>query len=141
MASGGTGDKWRNLAILRRRVGEEPSGVLELFWWKARRAWYGTDVQRPIEKWILLIQSVYLLLAAAGTVLIWRTGRRGREWIILAGFVVIYFWAMTTIALSILRYMTPVMGLLFPSVAVALLAVVRSVTSRMSHIARLRRIS
>jgi hypothetical protein len=34
--------------------------------------------------------------------------------------IVVYFWGMTLIALSIVRYMTPVMGLLFPAAAVAL---------------------
>lgn len=105
------------LAFLRKQASENPIGVLQLFWWKMKRAWYGTDAQRSEERWILLIQAPYLLLALLGSWLLWRRGGRHREWFILSSLLVLYFWGMTTMVLSILRYMVPAIGLLFPAIA------------------------
>lgn len=106
--------------FLEQQIRKNPKGVLQLFWWKMKRAWYGTDAQRPEERWILLIQMGYLLPALGGSVLLWRRGRWQREWISLVVLMLVYFWAMTVMVLSILRYMVPVMGLLFPSIGILL---------------------
>jgi len=105
------------LAFLKGQMKENPLGVLQLFWWKMKRAWYGTDAQRSEEKWILVIQVPYLLLALIGSLILWYKGSKYREWLFLTLLVVIYFLGMTIMVLSILRYMVPAMGLLFPSIA------------------------
>jgi hypothetical protein len=97
--------------FLGEQVRHNPSGMLRLLGWKLARAWYGTDAQRQEEKWIVPVQVVYLLAAIGGGYLLWRQEGVGREWIVLVGVFVLYFWGMTTLVLSILRYMTPVMGL------------------------------
>lgn len=104
-------------AFLKRQMKENPIGVFQMFWWKMKRAWYGTDAQRSSERWILLIQIPYLLLALLGSLLLWRRGGKYREWLILSLLLVLYFWGMTTMVLSILRYMVPAIGLLFPTIA------------------------
>jgi hypothetical protein len=107
------------VAFLGDQLHRNPLGVLELLWTKVHRAWYGTDAQHREEWIILFIQSVYLLLSLWGGWMLWRHGRNQREWLILVTSVVLYFWGMTVLVLSIVRYMIPVMGLLFPSIALA----------------------
>lgn len=92
---------------------QRPLSVLRLVGWKMARAWYGTDAQHKGEQWILMIQVGYFFLIAWGGYHLWYSGNVGREWIFVSGVLVLYFWAMTTISLSILRYMVPVTGLLF----------------------------
>jgi len=58
-----------------------------------------------------------LLLALIGSLILWYKGSKYREWLFLTLLVVIYFWGMTVMVLSILRYMVPAIGLLFPSIA------------------------
>jgi len=108
------------VAFLGDQLYRNPLGVLELVWTKAHRAWYGTDAQHR-EEWIaLFVQTVYLLLSLWGGWLLWRCRGTQREWLVLVAAVVLYFWGMTVLVLSIVRYMIPAMGLLFPSIALAL---------------------
>ncbi|NOT56346.1 MAG: hypothetical protein HOP18_17245 [Deltaproteobacteria bacterium] len=99
--------------FLAEQCEQRPFSVLRLLGWKMARAWYGTDAQHKGEQWILAIQVGYLFLIAWGGYHLWYSGHVGREWIFFSSMVVLYFWAMTTISLSILRYMVPVTGLLF----------------------------
>lgn len=108
------------VAFLREQIKENPIGVLQLFWFKMKRAWYGTDSQKPIEKWILLLQIPYLLLIFIGSCLLWWKGSTYRELFILTLLLTFYFWTVTTVFFSILRYMVPAIGLLFPSIATLL---------------------
>ncbi len=108
------------LKFLAKMMTENPSGVLRLLGWKMARAWYGTDAQRENEEWIIRIQIGYLLLVIGGSYLLWHEGSGGRQWVGLVGVLILYFWAMTITVLSILRYMVPVIGLLFPAGAVVL---------------------
>lgn len=117
--------------FLGERARENPLGFLRFLAWKMGRAWYGTDAQRAEEKWALRIQLTYLLMAIGGGCLLWREGGKGRQWVVLAAILVLYFWAMTTMVVSILRYMVPVMGLLFPLVAVLLVKVIKGVKGRL----------
>jgi 4-amino-4-deoxy-L-arabinose transferase-like glycosyltransferase len=107
-------------SLIRDKFLEDPLSMSHLFAWKATRAWYGTDAIRPIEKYALIVQVCYLALTVAGAYTLLREPGFGRQWIIVAGLIVLYFWAMTTIVLSIVRYMTPAIGLLFPIAAAAL---------------------
>jgi len=108
------------LDMLQQQVKQNPLGVVRLLARKAGRAWYGTDAQRTEERWVLLIQMVFLAMAVAGSGFLWRQGKTEREWVLMVVVLVFYFWIMTILVLSILRYMVPVMGVLFPSIASAL---------------------
>lgn len=90
----------------------QPVAVFKLLLLKAARSWYGTDSQR-MERLILAIQLVYMLLIAIGVSRLWRRGGSHRRLAIGALLVVGYFWGMTVLALSILRYMVPAIALLF----------------------------
>lgn len=102
-------------AQLRR----DPVAVIEMGLMKTLRSWYGTNAmwhERPVA----LIQAAYLLLAIPG---IWLARRRfpAKYFLSLSLLaIVIYFWAMTVIVLSILRYMVPAMGILLMFGAVSL---------------------
>jgi 4-amino-4-deoxy-L-arabinose transferase-like glycosyltransferase len=88
----------------------EPITILKFFMLKAARAWYGTDSQR-FEQITSVVQLGYLLLAIAGTVIAWRQDGKGRVVIVGMLLLIGYFWAITMLALPILRYMVPAMPL------------------------------
>lgn len=90
---------------------EQPLTTTKLFIIKAVRSWYATDSGR-FENFALPIQLLYLTVSLYGSWKMWQRGDR-RELIVAIWLIVFYFWSMTTIALSILRYMFPAMGLLF----------------------------
>ncbi len=98
---------------------KDPLAVIEMGLMKIVRSWYGTNAmwhERPTA----LIQAFYLLLAIPG---IWLAHRRFPEklFLILSLLaIVIYFWAMTVVVLSILRYMVPAIGILLMFGAVSL---------------------
>ncbi len=91
---------------------KHPLATLELVLLKAARSWYGTDSGR-YETLILFAQLFYLVLIAVGGWHTWRQGAPGRRLVAILLFITLYFWGMTVMALSILRYMVPAIGLLF----------------------------
>jgi len=99
-------------AALIEALRTRPLVVTELFVIKGARSWYGTDSGR-LETPTILVQVIYLTLALLGGIAAWKRGGMARRWAIGVGLVVLYFWGMTVLVISILRYMTPVMGLLF----------------------------
>ncbi len=104
------------VAVARFLAEQEAVGFLQLLAIKAARAWYATDSGR-LDGWLLGLQALLLGLAARGVVRLPRAG------LLLA--IAAYFWGMTIVAYSILRYMLPAMGLLFPAAGAASAAVVR----------------
>ncbi|HYJ86499.1 MAG TPA: hypothetical protein VEW46_10610, partial [Pyrinomonadaceae bacterium] len=60
-----------------------------------------------------LVQLAYLLLIVWSLRLVWNQGGIYRVFAIGALLTVLYFWTMTFLVLSILRYMAPATGLLF----------------------------
>lgn len=89
-----------------------PLAVIQLFALKAIRSWYATD-SNANEKLLALVQIAYLSTIALATVRAWRLAGAYRQLAIALWVMTAYFWAMTTVVLSILRYMVPAMGLLF----------------------------
>jgi hypothetical protein len=107
------------LDALANQLQERPMAVVQLFLWKGVRAWYATDAGRSGEIYALGIQSGYFCLTIAGMCILWRESTQSRQLVLLTLCVVAYFWAATISVLSIVRYMIPVFGLLFPFTAVA----------------------
>lgn len=99
-----------------------PMGVIDLLLWKAQRAWYGTDRQDGEERYILALQVGYLFLAVLGGVVLWQRGLSGREYILIAGVLLFYFWGTTIMATSIVRYMVPVMPFVHLSAATGIVS-------------------
>ena len=100
------------IKVLKDSLQSKPLTVMKLFALKIGRSWYGTDSNR-LETIILLIQIPYLSLILWSSKVAWKQGGSAKQLSIGIWLIVLYFWGMTTISVSILRYMTPVMGLLF----------------------------
>jgi 4-amino-4-deoxy-L-arabinose transferase-like glycosyltransferase len=96
------------VAELRTR----PVAVAELVALKAARSWYGTNSARH-ERAILLIQAGYFLVVVCAAYTAWKRGGIPRQLTVGVGVLVLYFWGMTVLVLSILRYMVPAVGLTF----------------------------
>ncbi len=99
-------------SVLGQQLRTHPLATIELLLLKIARSWYGTDSGR-YETSILFIQFIYLALIAMGGWQIWKRGTFGRQLVVGTLTVTLYFWVMTAMALSILRYMVPAIGLLF----------------------------
>ena len=67
-----------------------------------------------------VLQSLYLLWAIRGLGLAWARGGRGANLATMTLVIGLYFWAMTIVVCSLLRYMVSVMALLFIFCAVAI---------------------
>jgi 4-amino-4-deoxy-L-arabinose transferase-like glycosyltransferase len=91
---------------------DQPGTVAKLLLMKAARSWYATD-SGTMETPALLLQAGYLSLFVASTALLWRRRVALRMLAVIVWLNVIYFWLITTTVLSIVRYMTPVLGLCF----------------------------
>ena len=89
----------------------EPLPVIKLYLTKTARVWYGTNAMW-FENEILLIQIVYFVSILAGMVVAIRNSIIDARILLFILAIVFYFWGMAWLALSILRYMVPVMGLL-----------------------------
>ena len=100
------------LSVVAEESRTSPMALLKLVAIKAARSWYATDSGRR-ENVLLPLQAFYLALIAIGGYRAWRSGGTARSAAIAIGSVTICFWAMTIMVLSILRYMTPVIGLSF----------------------------
>jgi hypothetical protein len=89
-----------------------PFAVAKLAGLKLVRSWYATDSNR-FESLILLIQIPYLLVILLGTWCAWKQDDRTRQLTICVWMITFFFWGMTFMVVPLLRYMVPVMGLLF----------------------------
>jgi 4-amino-4-deoxy-L-arabinose transferase-like glycosyltransferase len=100
------------IAVLRFVVSHADAGTLvELLVLKAARVWCATSSQR-LEDRILLVQAPYILLFVFGAVVSWRAGGGSRRIAALAVVLTLYFWAMSMLAATLLRYLVPTISLL-----------------------------
>jgi hypothetical protein len=98
--------------VLYDEAGIRPFAVAKLAGLKLARSWYATDSNR-FESLILLIQIPYFLVILLGTWCAWKRDNRARQLTICVWMIALYFWGMTFLVVPLLRYMVPVMGLLF----------------------------
>lgn len=98
--------------VIRQEAGPQPLAFAKLIGLKAVRSWYATDSGRR-EGLLLAVQALYLSLALWGVWRSWQYGGATRAMAVGISLTLLYFWGMTILTLSILRYLTPVIGLLF----------------------------
>ena len=103
--------------LMKDEARQHPSAIARLYVLKGARSWYGTD-SGSHERIILLVQLLYLGCSVAGCVMLYRRFSDRRHWLALFLTVVLYFWGMAVVALSILRYLVPAMALLLIPAAV-----------------------
>ncbi len=99
------------IGTIKKHLIQEPLPVIKLFLIKSARSWYGTD-SGNMESTIIAIQLVYLVVILFSTVFVWHNRSTLPGLLLFVWGFVFYFWLMTTMVLSILRYMVPVIGLL-----------------------------
>jgi 4-amino-4-deoxy-L-arabinose transferase-like glycosyltransferase len=101
----------------------KPWVTVKYYGLKISRVWYGTNAGWH-EMELILIQIPYLFTALWG---LWQAilSERTRRISLLLLTIVIYFWLVTSFALSILRYMIPVMGLLHIFAAIGITDIFR----------------
>ena len=106
----------RGVALLALDLGrDDPAALLKLLALKVVRVWYAND-SRVFETPSLLLQVIYLGAVLWGSIASWRHGGFGRpngrmnsgHWLLA-----LYFWGMAFLAVPLLRYLVPVMPLLF----------------------------
>jgi 4-amino-4-deoxy-L-arabinose transferase-like glycosyltransferase len=102
---------YKIFAYLFKYAMDNPEPVIKLFLMKVRRAWYATSTMWHEYK-ILVIQIFYIVSALIGIHLSFKKFKFNK--LLLAFFLltILYFWSITTLVLSILRYMIPAMGIL-----------------------------
>ncbi len=100
------------VSVLAKELRSQPIAMVKLFLIKMARSWFGTDSHK-LETPILLIQALYFALILWGTAVVWKMGPIAKKLVLGVWLIVFYFWGMCTISLTVLRYMVPVIGLLF----------------------------
>jgi hypothetical protein len=100
------------ITVIKEELQSRPLTVIKLLVLKVVRSWYGTDSNR-FEAPILLIQIPYLALILWSSKIAWKQGGSAKQLSINVWLITLYFWGMTAISISTLRYMVPVIGLLF----------------------------
>lgn len=104
----------RTEAAVRSFLADEwsrhPWSVVQLYLWKAGRAWYATDSGRH-ERPILWLHLAYLIVIAVGIAGCLRSAGT-RALVVIVFAVTVQTWVLVTATFSIARYMTPTMGLL-----------------------------
>lgn len=96
-----------------------PVAVLKLYAIKLCRSWYATDAMW-YERYILAIQIPYLILGVMGLFLSIHLHRDKLNYVILLITLICYFWGLTVLQLSILRYMIPAMGFVIIFAAISI---------------------
>ena len=96
-----------------------PVTLIKLMGLKLARSWYATS-QQWWEREILAVQILYLVTGIGGIVYGIKAAKDKTRDIILLLAVIFYFWGISFINVSILRFMIPVMGLviIFSAIAV-----------------------
>lgn len=121
-----TGDVVRAVA---REVSERPLAVAQLVGFKALRSWYGTESLR-YETPIAALQLGTAALVAVGGVRAWQAGGRRRQALGLVLGVLGTSWLLTMAVISLVRYLTPALGLALLLGGVALEPVARRLARR-----------
>lgn len=98
--------------FLLNRLAEQPAATLKMLGLKMLRAWYGTNTGR-LETLIIPVQVGYLTLISWSCLASLRRSDfpPAATWMVILNLG--YFWAVTVLVLSILRYMVPAIGLSF----------------------------
>jgi hypothetical protein len=108
------------VTLLSTWARERPWELTKALGEKALRAWYGTDVHW-FERDILLFNAAFAIVTMFGIVVAWRSGSQARAYTTHVLLLTGYFWGMTFVVESLLRYMLPAIILLCPLTALGLL--------------------
>ena len=101
--------------FLKDQFSHSPATVFKFYMIKAGRAWYGTDAQSAdIELLNMFFMSCYLVLFMIGVWGYFKSPTQAYKSVGLLFIVLIFYsWGITTVSFSILRYMVPVLPIIF----------------------------
>jgi 4-amino-4-deoxy-L-arabinose transferase-like glycosyltransferase len=116
------------VVAVAEEVPERPLAVAELVGFKAARSWYATESLR-YELPLALVQLGTASLLILGGVRCWRAGGRRRQGLGLVVGVLATSWLLTMAVISLVRYLTPALGLSLLLAGVA----VEPVAQRLRH--------
>jgi len=97
-------------SILADHFLKAPIPFLKLIGIKLARVWYGSDANK-YDKFSLEIQIPYMIIWVMSAVVFIK--KNFFKLFLLVLPLVVYFWAMTIVGMPLLRYMVPVISLLF----------------------------
>ncbi len=100
------------LRVVLEEARENPPAMVKLMLLKVVRCWHATDSQR-FESAALILQIPFLLLFLACSRIAWRRGELPRRLAQGTWVMVVYFWCISTVTYSLIRYLAPAAGLLF----------------------------
>ncbi|MGQ9706905.1 MAG: glycosyltransferase family 39 protein [bacterium] len=106
------------IPYLRSEFLKNPSFFIKLFFYKLVRVWFATE-EMWYEKYILIIQVPLFILFVIGFIISLKYFSNIKKIIFIFLSYIIYFWIMTTIALSILRIMLPSFPIVLIFVSIA----------------------
>jgi len=107
------------ISYLIKEFVDNPAPVIKLFIIKLSRAWYATNTMW-YENYILVIQLFYFITIMSGIIIAFKQYKEKIPLMLFILSIVVYFWGMSFLVLSILRYMVPVMALLLIFSAIVL---------------------
>ena len=90
---------------------ENPGTIIKLYVIKIMRSWYATT-EMWYENYIWPIQVFYLAFGIMGIIFAFRFYNERILIVLFFVAIIFYFWGMTVLVMSILRYMIPAMGLI-----------------------------
>jgi 4-amino-4-deoxy-L-arabinose transferase-like glycosyltransferase len=98
------------VVAVAEEVPDRPLAVAQLVGFKAARSWYATESLR-YELPLALVQLGTATLLVVGGVRCWRAGGRRRQGLGLVVGVLATSWLLTMAVISLVRYLTPALGL------------------------------
>jgi 4-amino-4-deoxy-L-arabinose transferase-like glycosyltransferase len=94
--------------LMAQELRDNPVGVVQLYLYKMARSWYGVDSQQPRKELFNAVVSVFYMIPVVwGVARYWRRPRDHGHAGLLLLLLVGYFWGMTTLTVSMARYMVP----------------------------------
>lgn len=108
-----------------KKLVTQPITFLKLVIIKMVRSWYGIS-EMWWEREILAVQFLYLIPGIVGIGLWFRKIKEKFPYLLLLLAIIFYFWLATIVALSILRYMIPVMGIFMVFVAITINTIINN---------------
>jgi len=104
---------------------QNPFGVAELYAFKAARSWYGTDSQQPLGELLNAIASLLYLVPGVIGIRNYFRKRKSTAPGILLVLLILYFWGLTTVTFSVVRYMVPAIAFICTFMPLSLPSAVR----------------
>jgi len=113
LSESGAESKGEFFGMVFQELKEEPVPVVKLYAIKAARSWYGAFGQQPSKEWAKLgISLFYILLTIIGIFKLDMQRYPSRVYVVSFLLLTLYFWAMTILVVSMVRYMIPVFGMM-----------------------------